>query len=417
MKIGIIGTGYVGLTLGICLSHCGHQVICTDKDQEKIRSLINGNLPMHEPKLLEMLASNNVSFSTHIHEAVQKSEIIFITVGTPQSENGSCDLSHLKKVVEEIANSINGYKIIVIKSTVPPKTANSIKSSLKKLTKQPFDIISNPEFLRQGSAVYDFFHPDRIIIGSDNIEASKVIGKLYERITNNILYTDNTSAELIKYASNSFLATKISFINEIANLSEKIGATIKDVEIGMGLDQRIGKDFLSSGLGYGGSCFPKDIRALIQVGKESFCDMSIAEATDKTNTMQRQLFLNKIYSKFNSNLLGVTISIWGLSFKPDTDDIREAPSITIIKELLSKGVKIVAYDPKVKKSSHEVLNKIKLVQDKYNALVGADALLVLTEWDEFRAPDFSKIKVPIIFDGRRIYNKEEIRRLGIEYIS
>ena len=428
MNITVIGTGYVGLVAGTCLADLGNSVICIDNNCEKIDKIKQGIIPIFEPGLEELLKSNvsenRLRFSTDLDSAVKESEVCFIAVGTPQDIDGSADLTYVLQVAQSIAKAMNGYKVIVIKSTVPVGTAEKVAQIVKQNTNYDFDIVSNPEFLKQGKAVDDFLYPDRVVIGSNSEHASKIMQDIYApylRTANKIILMDVKSAEMTKYAANSFLATKISFINEIANLCEKVGADAEMVRIGISSDARIGNKFLFPGLGYGGSCFPKDVKALIKTGEEYNCDMSIIRAADKANQKQRQLFIDKIIEKFGQDLSEKTFAIWGLAFKPKTDDIREAPSITIINELLKRGAKINAYDPKAKNSAKKIFkNKIRYSKKSYDALENADALLILTEWNEFRRPDFEKIKLaikkPIIFDGRNIYNPIKLKSMGIEYI-
>lgn len=428
MNITVIGTGYVGLVAGTCLADLGNSVICIDNNCEKIDKIQQGIIPIFEPGLEELLKSNvsenRLRFSTDLDSAVKESEVCFIAVGTPQDIDGSADLTYVLQVAQSIAKAMNGYKVIVIKSTVPVGTAEKVAQIVKQNTNYDFDIVSNPEFLKQGKAVDDFLYPDRVVIGSNSEHASKIMQDIYApylRTANKIILMDVKSAEMTKYAANSFLATKISFINEIANLCEKVGADAEMVRIGISSDARIGNKFLFPGLGYGGSCFPKDVKALIKTGEEYNCDMSIIKAADKANQKQRQLFIDKIIEKFGQDLSEKTFAIWGLAFKPKTDDIREAPSITIINELLKRGAKINAYDPKAKNSAKKIFkNKIRYSKKSYDALENADALLILTEWNEFRRPDFEKIKLaikkPIIFDGRNIYNPIKLKSMGIEYI-
>lgn len=427
MKITVIGTGYVGLVVGTCLADLGNNVICVDNNEEKIQNLQKGIIPIFEPGLEELIKYNTTEgrliFSTDLDYAVKQSEVCFIAVGTPQDKDGSADLKYVLEVATSIAKSMNGYKVIVNKSTVPVGTAEKVSAIIKKNTRYKFDVVSNPEFLKQGKAVEDFLYPDRVVIGSNSARASKIMQDIYSpflRTANRIIMMDVKSAEMTKYAANSFLATKISFINEIANLCEKVGADAEMVRIGIAADSRIGNKFLFPGLGYGGSCFPKDVKALIKTGQEYNCEMNILESADNTNQHQRELFIEKIIKKYGQNLSGKTFAIWGLSFKPKTDDMREAPSITIINALLEKGAKINAYDPKAKNTAKKIFkNKIHYAKNSYDAIKDADTLLVLTEWNEFRRPDFEKIKslikTPVIFDGRNIYNPEKLKSFGIEY--
>ena len=427
MKITIIGTGYVGLVAGACLADMGNDVICIDNNIEKLEKLRNGVIPIYEPGLEELVKSNvlenRLSFSDDIDSAVKKSQVCFIAVGTPQGEDGSADLQYVFNVAESIAKSINGYKVIVDKSTVPVGTAEKITEIIKNNTEHPFDVVSNPEFLKQGNAVDDFLYPDRVIIGSNSDKATLIMQEIYSpffRTGNRIIVMDVKSAEMTKYAANSFLATKISFMNEIANLCEKVGADAEMVRVGISTDNRIGNKFLFPGLGYGGSCFPKDVKALIKTGLENGCPMNIIQSADDTNKMQRNLFIKKITDRFGKNLSGKIFAIWGLAFKPRTNDMREAPAITIIEALLEMGAKVKAYDPKAIESAKFIFgDRITYAKNSYDALNGADCMLLLTEWNEFRRPDFEYVKsllnAPIIFDGRNQYNAIRLQERGFEY--
>lgn len=427
MKLTVIGTGYVGLVAGACLADMGNEVICVDNDLEKLKKLEQGIIPIYEPALEELVKSNflekRLTFSSDIDKAVKASQVCFIAVGTPQEEDGSADLKYVFDVAESIAKSMNGYKVIVDKSTVPVGTAEKVTELIKKHTNHPFDVVSNPEFLKQGNAVEDFLKPDRVIIGSNSERATKIMQEIYSpflRTANRVVLMDVKSAEMTKYAANSFLATKISFMNEIANLCEKVGADAEMVRVGISTDTRIGNKFLFPGLGYGGSCFPKDVKALIKTGAENGIEMSIIQSTDKVNKRQRELFIEKIKAHFNNQLSGKTFAIWGLAFKPKTNDMREAPSITIINELLKCGAKIKAYDPKAIETAEAIFeNKITYATSSYDATEGADALLLLTEWNEFRRPDFDRIKslmkTPIIFDGRNQYDGKRLIEKGFKY--
>ena len=427
MNICVIGTGYVGLVAGACLADMGNNVICVDNDENKIAQLKNGIISIYEPSLEELVKSNvlenRLSFSTDLKSAVEKSLVCFIAVGTPQGEDGSPNLQYVFDVAKSIAKSMNEYKIIVDKSTVPVGTAEKVSEIIKANTSYNFDVVSNPEFLKQGNAVNDFLSPDRVIIGSNSEKATQIMQEIYApffRTGNRVIVMDVKSAEMTKYASNSFLAVKISYANEIANLCEKVGANAEMVRIGMTTDSRIGNKFLFAGLGYGGSCFPKDVKALIKTGIENGCDMSIIKSADETNKKQRLLFIDKIIKKFGEDLTGKTFAVWGLAFKPKTNDMREAPSITIINELLKRGAKVQAYDPKANKEAKFYFqDKITYAKNSYDALKNADVLLLLTEWNEFRRPDFEKIKntlkTPVIFDGRNQYNSEKLLEKGFDY--
>ena len=429
MNICVIGTGYVGLVAGACLADMGNNVICIDNNEEKISQLKNGIIPIYEPGLDELVKSNvleaRLDFSTDLRTAVEKSLVCFIAVGTPQGEDGSADLQYVFNVAKSIAKSMNDYKVIVDKSTVPVGTAEKVSEIIKENTNYDFDVVSNPEFLKQGNAVNDFLSPDRVVIGSNSDKATQIMQEIYApffRTGNRVIVMDVKSAEMTKYAANSFLAVKISYANEIANLCEKVGADAEMVRIGMTTDSRIGNKFLFPGLGYGGSCFPKDVKALIKTGAENGCDMSIIKSADETNKKQRTLFVDKITKKFGDNLAGKTFAVWGLAFKPKTNDMREAPAITIINNLLKLGAKINAYDPKAtEEAKFYFKDTITYVKSSYEALENADALLLLTEWNEFRRPDFDKmknlLKTPIIFDGRNQYNKERLQSRGFECIQ
>ena len=427
MKIAVIGTGYVGLVAGTCLADMGNEVTCVDNDIKKLENLGKGIIPIYEPGLEELIKSNvaegRLHFSNDISTSVKDSKVCFIAVGTPQSKCGTADLTSVYSVAEAIAKSMNEYKVIVNKSTVPVGTAEKLTKIVKKYTDLPFDIVSNPEFLKQGNAVDDFLSPDRVIIGSDSDKATEIMKEIYSpflRTTNRIMYMDVKSAEMTKYTANSFLATKISFMNEIANLCEKVGADVEMVRLGIAADSRIGSKFLFPGVGFGGSCFPKDLEALISTGKEYNYEMDIISAVAEVNKKQRKVFVEKIISKFGNNLKGLTFAVWGLAFKPKTNDMREAPAITVIDILLQHGAKVKAYDPKALDTARKIFGeRIEFAENSYDALRDTDALLLLTEWNEFRRPDFKKVKSlmkrSIIFDGRNQYNKSELNQLGFEY--
>lgn len=427
MYITIVGTGYVGLVAGACFADMGNDVICIDNNLEKIEQLKNGIIPIYEPGLEELVKSNvlenRLVFSSDLDSAVKKSQVCFIAVGTPQGEDGSADLQYVFNVAESIAKSMNEYKVIVDKSTVPVGTAEKVAQIIKQNTTHSFDVVSNPEFLKQGNAVDDFLHPDRVVIGSDSDRATQIMQDIYSpffRTGNRVIVMDVKSAEMTKYAANSFLATKISFMNEIANLCEKVGADAEMVRVGMSTDSRIGNKFLFPGLGYGGSCFPKDVKALIKTGLENNCEMSIISSADKVNKEQRNIFIEKITTRFGQNLQGTTFGIWGLAFKPKTNDMREAPAITIINALLEKGAKVKAFDPKAMETAKFYFeDKITYTKTAYESLEDADCMLLLTEWNEFRRPDFEKIKSllknPVIFDGRNQYDEKRLREKGFEY--
>lgn len=428
MKICVIGTGYVGLVAGTCLAEMGNDVICIDKDTKKLAELRKGNVPIYEPGLEELIkvnvAEGRLNFSNDLDTAVKKSQVCFIAVGTPQGEDGSADLSAVYEVAENIAKAMNDYKVIIDKSTVPVGTAERVTEIIQNHSKYDFDVVSNPEFMKQGAAVDDFLKPDRVVIGSDSKKATEIMQELYApflRTGNPVIIMDVKSAEMTKYAANSFLAVKISYANEIANICEKVGADADMVRIGMCSDKRIGSQFLFSGVGYGGSCFPKDIKAMIKTAKEFECGHRLLQSADEVNKAQRLLFIKKIISRFGQDLKGRTFALWGLSFKPKTNDMREAPAITIIEALLEHGASVVAFDPKaIETAKHIFGNKIKYSKNSYEALKDADALVLVTEWNEFKRPDFDKIKsllkTPIIIDGRNQYDKKRLTERGIEYI-
>lgn len=428
MRICVVGTGYVGLVAGTCLAEMGNDVICVDNNEQKIKELMKGNIPIYEPGLEELIEANvregRLNFSTNLAEAVDKSLVCFIAVGTPQGDDGSCDLSYVFGVAEEIAKTMKEYKVIVNKSTVPVGTAEKVTNAVKALTNCEFDVVSNPEFLKQGAAVDDFLKPDRVIIGSNSQKATEIMQELYSpflRTGNPVIMMDVKSAEMSKYAANSFLATKISFANELANICEQVGADVEHVRIGMSSDRRIGSQFLFPGLGYGGSCFPKDVKALIKVAQDFGVPSRILEAADNINKQQRELFIDKIFKYFDGNLKGKTFALWGLAFKPRTNDMREAPAFTIIERLLEAGANITAYDPKAMEEAKGIIgNSVQYAPNSYEALLNADALILVTEWNEFRRPDFERIKKllknPVIFDGRNQYEPKRMKERGFEYI-
>lgn len=427
MKVCVIGTGYVGLVAGACLAQMGNSVICVDKDADKIEKLKNGIIPIYEPLLDDLVALNSskgrLFFSCDLKDAVKKSQICFIAVGTPEDKNGCADLSSVYETAREIAGCLDNYKIIVNKSTVPVGTGYKIRDLIKSVTDVDFDIVSNPEFLKQGAAVEDFLKPDRVVIGSDSPRATKIMQELYAPHTlngNPVMIMDIKSAEMTKYAANSFLALKISYINEIANICEKTGADALMVKNAVCADKRIGSKFFYAGIGFGGSCFPKDLKALINTANDFGIDPVVLKAAYDTNLKQRKVFTDKILKRFNSNLKGKTFGVWGLSFKPQTNDMREAPSITIINTLLDCGAKIKAFDPKAFDEAKKIFkDSIEYSKTSYEALLDADALLLLTEWHEFRMPDFAKmkenLKAPVIFDGRNQYDPKILKEHGFEY--
>ena len=427
MKVCVIGVGYVGLVVGTCLAEMGNDVICVDNNEEKLTQLRKGIIPIYEPGLEELIkvnvAEERLTFSSDIKSAVAKSLVCFIAVGTPQGEDGSADLQYVEQVAKSIGQSIENYTVIVDKSTVPVGTADKVTQIIKSQTDVEFDVVSNPEFLKQGAAVDDFLKPDRVIIGSNSQKASEIVKELYApfvRTGNPVIMMDVKSAEMTKYAANSFLAVKISYANQIANICERVGADIDMVRIGMCADKRIGSQFFFAGLGFGGSCFPKDIKALTKTAIDNNCDYSLLKAADDINKAQRQIFIDKIFKKFNYDVKDKTFAVWGLAFKPQTNDLREAPSITIINALLDKGAKIQAFDPKAfDLAKFYFEDKITYSKSAYSALSGADAMLLLTEWNEFRHPDFDRMKnlmkKPIIFDGRNQYNAKRLIEKGFDY--
>jgi UDPglucose 6-dehydrogenase len=427
MNLAMIGTGYVGLVTGACFAELGNSVCCVDIDEGRIAALRAGKVPIYEPGLEELILRNlhkRLSFTTDLTAAVEASETIFITVGTPQGANGKANIEYVLAAADSIACAMNGYKIIVSKSTAPIGTADRISALMQSTTKHPFAVVSNPEFLKEGSAVEDFTKPDRVVLGGNDpkaIEALKKLYKPYVRNGNPIIVMDARSAEMSKYAANGMLATKISFINEIATLCEQLGANVDQVRRAIGLDQRLGPHFLFPGIGYGGSCFPKDVRALIAMG-DARCKLPLLEAVDQVNERQKRILIEKVRSHFGADLSRRTFAVWGLSFKPNTDDMREAPSINVIEALLAQGASIKAFDPGAMKQARNIFNgTITYCQRSYEALEGADALLVCTEWNEFRTPEFQRIKKllknPVIFDGRNIFDPAEMIRMGFTYHS
>jgi UDPglucose 6-dehydrogenase len=426
VHIGVVGTGYVGLVVGACLAENGNFVICVDSDAAKVARLQRGEIPIYEPGLNEMVprnvAEDRLHFTTDLDGTVRRSEVLFFAVGTPQDEDGSADLSHVLDVARGVARAMNGYKIIVNKSTVPVGTAARVRELIASLTEHPFAVVSNPEFLKEGTAVDDFLKPDRVVIGTTDAKVEAVMRQLYEpfvRTGKPILVMDPASAELTKYAANAMLATRISFMNEIANYCDRVGADVKQVRMGMGTDARIGASFLFPGVGYGGSCFPKDVKALIRMGQEAGVGLAVVEAVDCTNEAQKSILVPRIAAHLGG-LAGKTIAIWGLAFKPRTDDMREAPAIAIIERLLAGGAAVRAYDPKAEEQARAAFGgRVTLCGRAYEAVVGADALVVVTEWNEFREPDFPKIKslmrTAAVFDGRNIYDPRVLRELGFHY--
>ncbi len=429
MKVSVIGTGYVGLVTGTCLAETGNEVVCVDIDKEKVQRMRTGKVPIYEPHL-DVLFERNIQakrlkFTTELKKGLDHGDIIFLALPTPEGENGSADLKYVLGVADEIGKLISEYKVIVGKSTVPVGTSEKVRKAIAKNAKGEFDVVSNPEFLREGFAVDDFLKPERIIVGSSSERAIKLMRKLYKpfvRSGNPVIIMDERSAELTKYAANSFLATKITFMNEIANFCELVGADVDKVRIGIGTDSRIGKRFLFPGIGYGGSCFPKDVKALYRSGKEAKYDFKILNSVIEVNKMQKMALIPKIKKYFGDDLDGKKFGLWGLAFKPETDDIREAPSLDIIKALLDSGASITAFDPEAMENVKRKLgDKISYAQGMYGALEDADALIICTEWGVFRNPDFQMmkelLKENVIFDGRNLYDLEEMESEGFHYES
>ncbi len=428
MKIAVVGTGYVGLVTGTCFSELGNHVTCIDIDEEKINKLKKGKVPIYEPGM-DVLFDRNVKhgrlqFTTSLEKGVKEAKVIFLALPTPPDEDGSADLKYILKVADDLGPLLEEYTVIVDKSTVPVGTAEKVRARIAAKSKVEFDVVSNPEFLREGVAVEDFMKPDRVVVGTTSLKATSIMDALYAPLVrqgNPIIFMDEASAELTKYAANSFLATKITFMNEIANLCEKLGANVDDVRKGMGSDSRIGKRFLFAGIGYGGSCFPKDVQALAKSASDSEYDFKILKSVMDINQKQKVKLLDKMKAHFG-DLSGKTIAMWGLAFKPYTDDIREAPSIYNIKALLDAGAEIKAYDPEAMDNIRKYFgDSIKLYKDEYEALENADALYIITEWPVFRQPDFNliekKLKNKVIFDGRNLYPTEQMRSLGFTYYS
>lgn len=428
-KIAVIGTGYVGLVTGTCFAETGNKVICVDIDEDKVNRMRDGEVPIYEPHL-DVLFERNVddgrlSFTTNLQEGIEDAEIIFLALPTPPGEDGSADLSYVLKVAGQLGTMMKDYKVIVDKSTVPVGTADKVAEEIAKKATVEFDVVSNPEFLREGFAVDDFLKPDRVVIGTSSARAQKVMEELYKpfvRQGNPIIFMDEKSAELTKYAANSFLATKITFMNEIANFCEVVGADVDKVRLGVGSDTRIGKRFLFPGIGYGGSCFPKDVQALVKSGKDYKFDFKIINEVMAVNHKQKLVLVDKIKNYFGDDLDGVKIALWGLAFKPDTDDIREAPAIYMVQALEKLGAEIVAYDPEaIDNFKKEVDSNVKFVDNQYDALKGADALMIATEWAVFRNPDFNKVadllNKKVIFDGRNLYDLDEMEEKEFYYES
>ena len=433
MNIAIIGTGYVGLVSGTCFADSGNDVICVDNNEEKVAGLQNGKIPIYEPGLETLfersIRENRLHFTTDLKEAVDQSEIIFLCLPTPPGADGQADLSFVLDVASELGDIISEYKIIVNKSTVPVGTADKVRDRISSKTDVPFDVVSNPEFLREGAAVDDFLKPERVVIGSSSERASERMTALYEpfvRSGNPIIVMDERSSELTKYAANAFLATKITFMNEIGNICEKVGANVDNIRRGIGTDSRIGKRFLFAGIGYGGSCFPKDVQAIHYTAEQHGYDFKVLDSVMKVNESQKVSMISKIEEHFDGDLEGKKFGVWGLAFKPETDDVREAPAIYMIREMIDRGISVTAYDPEATENFKEALgaeysNSVNYVDEPGEALVDVEALVICTEWNEFRRPDFdymlSKMSNPVIFDGRNLYDLKRVAEAGLTYYS
>jgi len=429
MNIAVVGTGYVGLVTGTCLAETGNQVICVDIDEKKVNKMKNGEVPIYEPHLDVIFERNikqgRLSFTTDLASAIENAQVIFLALPTPPGEDGSADLSYILGVADNLGKIMKGYKVLVDKSTVPVGTAEKVTAAVKKHATVDFDVVSNPEFLREGFAVDDFLKPDRVVVGTSSDRAKKIMEELYKpyvRQGNPIIFMDEKSAELTKYAANAFLATKITFMNEVANLCELLDADVDKVRIGIGTDTRIGKRFLFPGIGYGGSCFPKDVQALAKSAAEVNYDFALLTSVMKVNEDQKTIIVPKISDFFGNDLKGKHFALWGLAFKPDTDDIREAPALYVIDKLIAAGATVTAYDPEAMDNVKELLgDKISYADNQYDALKNADALIIATEWSVFRSPDFGKLtsglKDKVVFDGRNLYDLEHMKELGFYYNS
>jgi len=427
MHIAVVGSGYVGLVAATCLSEMGNDVICVDNNRKKIDNLNRGIIPIYEPGLSPMIErntlENRLTFTTDIEQAVKKSFIIFIAVGTPPDEDGSADLKHVLAVASDIAKYMDGPRIVVNKSTVPVGTADLVREKIHEITEFDVHIVSNPEFLKEGSALDDFMKPDRVVIGTDSAEVAQVMMELYSsfvRTNNPVLVMSNRSAEMTKYVANSLLATRISFMNEIANMCDLVGADVHDIRIGIGSDRRIGTSFLFPGAGFGGSCFPKDIRALQKTALENGVELRVLKAVTEVNQDQKKLLVRKISRHFGDDLNAVKIGVWGISFKPNTDDIREAPALAVINGLLERGATVSVYDPQAMKNASDILgDSVRYASSVYDAVSGADAMVLVTEWTEFREPDFPRMaeimRTPVIFDGRNVFNPAKLEEMGFTY--
>jgi UDPglucose 6-dehydrogenase len=431
MKIAVVGTGYVGLVAGACLAESGNDVVCVDKDDSKVRSLRRGKMPFYEPGLEELVRRNRLerrlTFSATLPKAVRDAAVIFIAVGTPPGEDGSADVSQVLEVARDIAKAMNGYKVIVDKSTVPVGTSEQVREVIRRETTHPFSVVSNPEFLKQGAAVDDFMKPDRVVIGAEDPRAEELMREVYDPFTRTgapVMVMDCASAELTKYAANAMLALRISFMNEVANLCELIGADVDQVRRAIGADRRIGSSFLFPGIGYGGSCFPKDVQALIRFAAQKDYEFRTLRAVEAVNTTQKTVLFSKICAHYGGakGLKGKVVAVWGLAFKPKTDDMREAPSVPLIHALLAEGAKVQAYDPEALPVAKALFgSRVSLAAGNYDALDGADCLAIVTEWSEFRTPDFARMRklmrAPVIFDGRNLFSTDQMKQVGFTYKS
>jgi len=428
MRVAVIGTGYVGLVAGTCFAESGNTVTCVDIDEKKVRRLKDGDVPIYEPGLEELLKRNlhdgRLHFTTRYEEAIPNAEVAFIAVGTPSGEDGSADLKYVLEAARTIARHMTGYLVVVDKSTVPVGTAKKVEQAMREVTRHPFDVVSNPEFLKEGAAIDDFLKPDRVVIGSESTRAKEVMDLLYSpfvRTGNPILHMDRVSAELTKYAANAMLATRISFMNEIANICSLVGASVDQVRKGIGTDARIGSRFLFAGLGYGGSCFPKDVKAVVHTAHETGYDFQILKAVEKVNERQKRILFERVRDHYHGKLAGKRFALWGLSFKPNTDDMREAPALVVIQELLNAGAQVAVFDPEAMKEcrAHHFKDRIEYAESPMAALKGAHGLVLITEWNEFRNPNFDEVKAalaePVVFDGRNIYPRKVLERLGFVY--
>ncbi len=430
MRIAVIGTGYVGLVAGTCFAESGNTVICVDIDEEKVRRLRDGEVPIYEPGLEELMRRNvadgRLRFTTDYNEAIPDAEVAFIAVGTPPGEDGSADLKYVLEAARTVARNMQGYVVVVDKSTVPVGTANKVKEAMKAVTDHPFDVVSNPEFLKEGAAIDDFLKPDRVVIGSENPRAAEVMDELYApfvRTGNPIIHMDVPSAELTKYAANAMLATRISFMNEIANICSAVGANVDLVRKGIGSDGRIGSRFLFAGLGYGGSCFPKDVKAIVKTAEDNNYDFRVLKAVEEVNETQKRLLYDQVKVHFKGDLAGKKFAVWGLAFKPNTDDMREAPAVVVIDRLLKDGASVVAFDPEAMQEckDHYLGDRISYAKSSMDAVKDTDGLILVTEWNKFRRPDFEKLKesmnTALIFDGRNIYSRKVLERMGFTYYA